>query len=77
MQMREKMENEYELRILCETKLTQTIKQLRKVQAEIESLESDIKKLIRAMEEMKCEQRYFQEMMKKGEIGLFKELIGG
>jgi peptidoglycan hydrolase CwlO-like protein len=75
--MREKMENEYELRILCETKLTQTIKQLRKVQAEIESLESDIKKLIRAMEEMKCEQRYFQEMMKKGEIGLFKELIGG
>ena len=77
MQMREKMENEYELRILCETKLTQTIKQLRKVQAEIESLESDIKKLIRAMEEMKGEQRYFQEMMKKGKIGLFKELIGG
>lgn len=48
--------------MLSETKLTQTVKQLRQAQAEIESLESDITKLIRAIEEMKDEQRYLQEM---------------
>jgi hypothetical protein len=60
--MRKQMQKEYEQRVLCETKLAQTGKQLKLVKAENASLESDITKLIRAIEEMKEEQRYLQEM---------------
>ncbi len=60
--MRKQMQKEYEQRVLCETKLAQTGKQLKVTRAENTSLENDITKLIKAIEEMKEEQRYLQEM---------------
>ena len=60
--MRKQMQKEYEQRVLCETKLAQTSKQLKVTRAENTSLENDITKLIQAMQEMKEEQRYLQEM---------------
>ena len=60
--MRKAMQKEYESRVLFETKFAQTSKQLKLTRAENTSLESDITKLIRALEEMKEEQRYLNEM---------------
>jgi len=40
------MQKEYEQRVLCETKLAQTGKQLKVTKAENTSLENDITKLI-------------------------------
>ncbi len=60
--MRKQMQKEYEQRVLFETKLAQTVKQLKISRAENAQLEGDITKLIRALEEMKEEQKYLQEM---------------
>ena len=60
--MRKQMQKEYEPRVLFETKLAQTVKQLKISRAENAQLEGDITKLIRALEEMKEEQKYLQEM---------------
>jgi len=56
------MQKEYEQRVLYETKLAATVKQLKISRAENASLESDIAKLIKALEEMKEEQSYLQEL---------------
>jgi flagellar motility protein MotE (MotC chaperone) len=48
--------------VASETKLAHAGKQIKLDQAEIASLEADISKLIKAIEEMREEQRYLQEM---------------